>query len=39
MHDSELPMQLGSAGRCESPGRVHWQRAGKHNILILFKAS
>ena len=39
MHDSELPMQLGSTGSCEPPGRVHWQRAGNHNILNVFKAS
>ena len=38
MCDSELSMQLGNTGSCELPGRVHWQRAGNHNILSNFKA-
>ena len=37
MHDSELPMQLRSTGSCEPPGRVLWQRAGNHNILVFLK--
>ena len=39
MRDSELPKQLGRTGSCEPPNWVHWERAGNHNILSVFKAS
>ena len=39
MRDSDLPMELGGTASCEPPGRVHWQKAGNHNILSVFKAS
>ena len=38
MCDGELPMQVGTPGSCELPGRVRWRRTENHNILKVFKA-